>query len=374
MKAQQKVLFLTLHTFSLTGGIEKVNRALTKVLDNITKDFKIGSYQSLSMYDNKVDEAYGKATNFRGFRGKRVSFALSALKKGISADLVILSHINLLIFAKLIKKINPKARIALMAHGIEVWRDLPNWKIKFLSQCEIWAVSRFTAKKMSDRYHIPSQNIHILNNCLDPYFTIPTSFEPSETLLAKYQLQPTQAIIYTLARLSSTEQYKGYDEVIKSMVEVIKVLPNAHYLLAGKADVMEHQRLSTLIKSLDLEKHVTLAGFIADEEVQTHYTSATVFAMPSTGEGFGISFIEAAACGSPVIGGNLDGSTDALLDGKLGKLINPTADGELSKAIIDQILTVKTVESAQKLQQTCLAHFSFDRYQQNVVKLLNLPA
>lgn len=374
MKARQNILFLTLHTFSLTGGIEKVNRALTKVLDNLTKDFKIGSYQSLSMYDDKVDETYGKAENLKTFNGKRVAFALATLRKGISADVVILSHINLLIFAKLIKKVNAKTRIILLAHGIEVWRDLPDWKIKFLSQCEIWAVSRFTAKKMSDKYHIPLQNIHILNNCLDPYFKIPTSFEPSETLLAKYQLQPTQAIIYTLARLSSTEQYKGYDQVIKSMVEVIKVLPDAHYLLAGKADVMEHQRLSALIKLLKLEKHVTLAGFIADEEVQTHYTSATVFAMPSTGEGFGISFIEAAACGCPVIGGNLDGSTDALLDGKLGKLINPAADGELSKAIIDQILIVKTVENAQKLQQTCLAHFSFDHYQQNVAQLLNLTA
>lgn len=374
MKGRQNILFLTLHTFSLTGGIEKVNRALTKVLDNLTKDFKIGSYQSLSMYDDKVDAAYSKAANFKGFQGKRVTFAFSALCQGLKADVVILSHINLLIFAKLIKKIKPKIRVAVLAHGIEVWRDLPAWKIKFLSQCEIWAVSRFTAKKISGKFHIPSKNINILNNCLDPYFKIPTSFEPSETLLAKYQLQPTQAIIYTLARLSSTEQYKGYDLVIKSMVDVIKVLPNAHYLLAGKADVMEHQRLSVLIKSLKLQKHVTLAGFITDEEVQTHYTTASVFAMPSTGEGFGISFIEAASCGCPVIGGNLDGSTDALLDGKLGKLINPTADGELSKAIIDQLQIAKTIASAQKLQQTCLTHFSFNRYQENVDQLLHLPA
>lgn len=375
MSALQNILFLSLHTFSLTGGIEKVNRALVKVLNNLNKDQKIGSYQLLSMYDDSVDEKYCERANFKGFKGKRLTFALEVLYKGFSADVVVLSHINLLIFAKLIKKINPKTRIVLMAHGIEVWRGLPNWKKKFLTKCEIWAVSRFTAEKMSKKYHLPLQDIKILNNCLDPYFEIPTVFEKSVPLLLKYKLQETQPFIYTLARLSSSEQYKGYDQVVKSMVEVIKVLPNAHYILAGKADAIEQKRLLDLINSLQLSEHVTLAGYLADEEVQTHYTTADIFAMPSTGEGFGISFIEAAVCGCSAIGGNIDGSTDALLDGKIGRLINPTNEQELAKAILDQLSIVKNAKSAQQLQDTCLAHFSFHRYQSKVAQLLDhLPA
>jgi len=58
-----------------------------------------------------------------------------------------------------------------------------------------------------------------------------------------------------------------------------------------------------------------------------------VFAMPSTGEGFGIVFLEAMACGCPVLAGNCDGSADALADGKLGELVDPVDNSAISSAL-----------------------------------------
>ncbi len=64
------------------------------------------------------------------------------------------------------------------------------------------------------------------------------------------------------------------------------------------------------------------------------FSSPMSFAMPSTGEGFGIVFLEAAASGLPVIAGNRDGSVDALADGALGTLIDPDDRQQLAAAII----------------------------------------
>ncbi|RZL47596.1 MAG: hypothetical protein EOP00_11470, partial [Pedobacter sp.] len=115
------ILFLTLRTFSSTGGIEKVGRAFSKVLSDLNAEKKIGDYFISSMYDDQPDETYVKSSNFKGFNGKRILFAFNILQQSISFDTILLSHINLLVFARMIKKIYPQKRIILMAHGIEVW-------------------------------------------------------------------------------------------------------------------------------------------------------------------------------------------------------------------------------------------------------------
>jgi glycosyltransferase involved in cell wall biosynthesis len=65
-----------------------------------------------------------------------------------------------------------------------------------------------------------------------------------------------------------------------------------------------------------------------------YYQLADVFVMPSTGEGFGIVFLEASATGLPVIGGNRDGSVDALAEGRLGALVDPNDVNGLAQAIV----------------------------------------
>ena len=79
---------------------------------------------------------------------------------------------------------------------------------------------------------------------------------------------------------------------------------------------------------------VTLCGFVSDSELPEHYRLADVFALPSSGEGFGIVFLEALACGVPVLGGNADGTVDALADGELGELVDPFSTDQIASALI----------------------------------------
>jgi len=74
-------------------------------------------------------------------------------------------------------------------------------------------------------------------------------------------------------------------------------------------------------------------GSVASELLVDYYNLCDIFIMPSKGEGFGIVFLEAMACGKPVIGGNLDGSTEPLMNGKLGFMVDPDSVSEIIDTI-----------------------------------------
>jgi glycosyltransferase involved in cell wall biosynthesis len=101
---------------------------------------------------------------------------------------------------------------------------------------------------------------------------------------------------------------------------------------------------------------------VPEPELLDYFAVAHVFAMLSTGEGFGIAFIEAAASGLPVIGGNCDGSVDALADGRIGRLINPNSLAEIEGAMIDALLGHHPIVTGAKESQ----RFGFRRFATHV--------
>ena len=105
-------------------------------------------------------------------------------------------------------------------------------------------------------------------------------------------------------------------------------------MLCGSYDNVEFNRVSSIIASLQLQNEVVIAGYIDDKELTDHYLLADIFVMPSKKEGFGSVFIEAAVCGSRVIAGNIDGCVEALKNGELGTLVNPSNVQEIKVAIV----------------------------------------
>jgi len=115
---------------------------------------------------------------------------------------------------------------------------------------------------------------------------------------------------------------------------------------------------------------VILTGFLEESELPDYFLLADLFVLPSKKEGFGIVFIEALACGLPVICGNADGSTDAILNGELGKAIDADNLEELERAIVGYLETPLESNQRVSLQHRCLSHFNESQYMNKLEKLI----
>ena len=151
------------------------------------------------------------------------------------------------------------------------------------------------------------------------------------------------------------------------MQELRKKNTSLKYLIIGKYDDKEKQRLDKLIRKAGLQSQVIFTGFVPDDELAEHFNLADIYIMPSEKEGFGIVFIEAMYYNKPVIAGNKDGSTDALLNGKLGLLVNPESQEEVSNAI-KSIICNKSRYLPDR--QMLMDHFSFEVYREKWRKVL----
>ena len=368
-----KTLFLTLRTFSATGGIEKVCRVMGKALyeDSVENS---GQLTICSMYDRQqdaFDNPYFPFEIFRGFAVSKVQFIEEMLRIGRKMDLVILSHINLLVVGATIRKLSPKTRIVLLAHGIEIWFPV-SWQKKWMLRhgCDaIWAVSNFTRHKVIEVHGASSEKCFVLNNCLDPYLPLPTITHKSERLLQHYGIAPHEKIIMSLTRISSRERYKGYDRVVRALALLKEKHPDVRYLVAGKFDEPEKNSLETLAAKLGLGSQVLMPGYIEDDELEDHFSISDAYVMPSRKEGFGIVFIEAMYYGLPVVAGNIDGTVDALLQGSLGQLINPDDIPALAIAI-DRVLQHR--EQYLPDRTLLLENFSYETYKRKLRGLLDL--
>src|SRR6185437_10717067 len=119
-----------------------------------------------------------------------------------------MSHINLLPVGWLIKKLSPRTKIILLAHGIEIWYPVSNRKRKMLRSCDQFlAVSNYTKNTISNVHDLPEDKIAVLNNCLDPFLPLPSIVKKNAGLLQKYGFSVSDTILMTLTRLASRERY-----------------------------------------------------------------------------------------------------------------------------------------------------------------------
>ena len=167
----------------------------------------------------------------------------------------------------------------------------------------------------------------------------------SRYLVEKHRLQDKQ-VIMTVGRL---DERKGHDMVIRAVSHVVKQFPNVVYMIVGKG--REEQRLKKLADNLKLQDLVVFAGFVADESLPDYYNLCDVFVLPNREteshdqlkgdyEGFGVVFLEASACGKPVIAGKSGGSCEAVVDGTTGLMVDPRSESEIAHAI-ERILADK---------------------------------
>jgi glycosyltransferase involved in cell wall biosynthesis len=245
-------------------------------------------------------------------------------------DQLISTHLNFGPVAHVVKRLLGTP-YTLVAHGIEVQPGLSSARCAALRAADrMLAVSAWTRQRVLDLGGIDPARVLVLPDTVDDArFTVAS--RPAG-LAKRYQLHADERVVLTVARLDPGEGYKGCDRLVQALPTVHAACGPVRLLVVGRGD--DRSRLEALARDLGVAHEVTCTGFVPDEELADHYRLADVFAMPSTGEGFGIVFLEAMACGTPVLAGNRDGSVEALEGGRLGSLVDPTDVKAIAHGII----------------------------------------
>lgn len=368
----KKILLLTLDTFHSPGGLQGMSKTLSHSLHQIAEKNKWNvSLHALNDHDAELIPKYFPSSNFKGFNKNKIKFILRSIWTGTRSDVVILSHVNLSIIGLALRFLNPRCKIWLITHGIEVWRPLTLWKKDIWKTADrIICVSNYTKHKVIELHQVNPKKCIVLNNVPDPFIKFPITFEKPERLLKRYQLKTSDKVIFTLTRIANSEHFKGYEQVMKVVSRIRHRIPNLKYMLTGPCDKNEKIRLQQLAKEYGIEDNFILTGFVNESELADHFLLADVFVLPSKKEGFGIVFLEAMAFGLPIICGNIDGSIDAVRNNKMGTALDPDDLDKLEQAILSKLKDPLSTEDRRNIQRQCLQHFNIAHYKKALEKLI----
>jgi phosphatidylinositol alpha-1,6-mannosyltransferase len=353
-----KILALMTDAFGGYGGIAQYNRDFLQALsespavDRVYVLPRFGKSDPLHFSDKIIQTApQPKPINY-------AKHAFLTMVRDGPFDMIFCGHLHHAPIAEFLRRIF-KTPIWLQIHGVDAW-DRPTRIVQAsLEHVKlVTAVSRYTRRRFLEWSPLRAESIRILPNTFRPIF-LPGPRD--EAILAKLGLTDNK-IILTVSRISKADKYKGHCAVIRAMARVREREPNAVYVAVGDGDAVPC--LSALAEQLGLSEAVHFIGRLSDEDLLALYRSSQVFVMPSTKEGFGIVFVEAAATGLPVIAGKIDGSVDALCDGVIGRLIDPNSTEELVVAVSD------VLRNSERNPPGAVERFSFEHFANHVDDLV----
>jgi glycosyltransferase involved in cell wall biosynthesis len=359
--------------FQFRGGIQVYSKFFLQALQSV---YPKADYEVFLKHDTQASTEFSAKTRFYcaghwPLSLRTVAFAGQLLGHGLRKrpDLVITTHLNFTLAAYWLRRLTGIPYWT-VAHGVEAWdikQSVLRTALRYADK--ILAVSSYTRDRLLQEQNLSPDKISLLPNTFDlNRFQIAT--KPTY-LLEQHKLKPEQPLILTVARLAEAERYKGYDQILKALPLIRQSIPQVHYIIVGTGD--DQRRIEQLIQQQGLQDCVTLAGFVPDHQLADYYNLCDIFAMPSKREGFGIVYLEALACGKPVLGGNQDGATDALSQGKLGALVDPDNAEEIAQTII-QILQKSyphpLMYQPYLLRRQVIATFGFEQFKQTLASHL----
>ncbi|MCY3772347.1 MAG: glycosyltransferase family 4 protein [Gemmatimonadetes bacterium] len=172
-------------------------------------------------------------------------------------------------------------------------------------------------------------------------------------------------LIVYLGRL---KKYKNVDHLIQALAIVREEVPGARLLIAGTGD--RRAALEALTRSLDLEGAVEFAGYVSESEKISLLTRAEVAAYPSSKEGWGITVIEANACGTPVVATRVSGLRDAVVDGETGLLTPPGDRKAMARALIGLLREPDERERLARNAQARSRRFTWDETARQTIQVI----
>jgi phosphatidyl-myo-inositol dimannoside synthase len=344
------------------GGIALFNRDLLTALCSHRDCLQVMAIPRLMPHKSEpLPERLSYISGAVNSKIKYVAAVMASIARNPKINLIVCGHINLLPLAYLVKLIT-RAPILLEIYGIDAWEPSNSYfNLRLLHKIDcIVSISEHTTKKFLSWSKVESTKLHLLPNAIDMSKYGVRAKNPS--LLSRYGLHDKK-IIMTFGRLVSKERQKGFDEMIEVLPELVKEVPNISYLIAG--DGPDKERLRSKAHALGIGERVIFTGFVPEAEKADYYRLADAYVMPSRGEGFGFVFLEAMACGIPVVASLLDGSREAVREGELGLLADPTDKESIKSAIL------KALNQTPGVIPKGLEYFSLENFRERLHHIID---
>jgi len=339
----KKILIITNDFGPRTGGIETFVIGLLERISGHTVIVFTSAQGDTIEYDKNWLENFG----VRVIRD-RSKILLPTLRVTRAAKKIVKSHnIEILVFgaaaplalmASTLRKSGAEKVIAL-THGHEVWwaKIFPfNLAMKRIGSAvdHLTYLGEFTRNAISRSLTQQSADAMVkIAPGIDTSHFIP---QP-DSMHKRMELGlESKKIIISVGRLVHR---KGQDKLIQALPTILLKIPSAHLLLVGEGPYKAH--LEKLVNNLSLKENVTFVGRILYDKLPSYLSAADVFVMPSRSrffglevEGLGIVYLEASACGIPVVAGNSGGAPDAVLEGITGLCVDGTNIDQIAGAVI----------------------------------------
>ena len=319
------------------GGIQEVGRMTAAALVSIAARTK-WPIEILSLNDTSGPHslAYaGQAISFRGFGRSKMSFVISSIASTrrpskSPVPVIFAGHPYLAVPADLMRRFSSRSKTVVFAHGVEVWQALPGYRRRALARADlVIAPSRFTVEKVIGVQGVAPDKTQRIAWPLSPSF-LQLAEAPAD--LPVPSAFPQKAlVILTVGRWANSERYKGADDLIRAVAQLRGIHADLQLVAVGGGDDLP--RLRALANTLGIANRVHFLENLTREEIAACYAQADLFALPSTGEGFGLVFLEAMAFSKAVVGVAWGGTTDVVEDGVNGLLVPPRDPGALEQAL-----------------------------------------
>ena len=366
LSAQTRVMLILPELFGSEGGIQRIGQDMLQALRRAK-----GSREAFPVVvANDGPEAagaaasFGQAFDFTWCGGRRQSLrkarvALSSFATALERrpDVIVCGHVHYAPICRWLRRLLGIPYLV-VTYGIDVWSISSRQRRRALEEASlVTALSRYTRDRLAEQVDLGGRL------AIQPH-AVRDIFKPGPApahLVERLGLQGKRVLL-TVSRLSQAEQYKGYDRVMEALPEVARDVPGVTFLIVGDGDDLP--RAKGYAEQRGLADRVIFAGAVPNDELPAYYNLSDLFVMPSKNEGLGIVYLEASACGKPVIAGSTGGARDALLDGELGRLVDPDDTGALARAIVETLTGrgPARLTDPQALRETTLRHFGFEAY------------
>jgi phosphatidyl-myo-inositol dimannoside synthase len=353
-----KTLLLAPELFTVDSGIPRVLRAYLGVLCETATGRHQVSFITLN--DQLIESRDlrrlppERLRSWSACGGRKSRFIRETWREARRHHRILCGHLALGPVAWTTRLRYRKLQYIVLAHGIEAWRRLSALqRVALRGASRVICVSDYTRQRLLRHNRLDPARLTVVPNGLDPEFAIGADLEETAR-------PPT---ILTVSRLSAADTYKGIDHLIQAMPAVRRTVPDARLRIIGRG--ADQARLYALARQQGLSGAIEFSGYVPDGELRAAFGSARVFALPSSGEGFGLVYVEALAAGTPCVAADVGGAPE-ILTSETGLLVRY---GEVERLATVLVSALQRTWSRPAILARA-REFSYERFRTCVSRVL----